>query len=87
MTRSELDKAIQDTKLEIEDVKLELSKARNASEERRLLKRLKELQTLQLWHLDQTKIIERREHNEKNPLDYIAIVLLVVPASKRGYGC
>ncbi len=53
MNKKELEIAIQVTKQNIEEVKLQLEQAQNAKEIRKLGKRLKELQILQLWHLGQ----------------------------------
>lgn len=51
MNRIELREAIKDTKQEIEAVKFQLEQSQDNKEIRKLEKRLKELQVLQLWHL------------------------------------
>lgn len=61
MTLEELQKAIKRTISEIEEVKMEIVKATSPLEKCRLKRRKKELQYLQLWHLDQLKNLE----NEK----------------------
>lgn len=56
MTPEELDKAIHETKQEIYEVREQLEQTTNPREERMLIARLKELQYLQLWHIDQLQI-------------------------------
>lgn len=51
MKKQELERAIQDTKIKIEEVKIDIEKSQDAKEIHRLEKQLKELQVLQLWHL------------------------------------
>lgn len=51
VNRIELREAIKDTKQEIEAVKFQLEQSQDNKEIRKLEKRLKELQVLQLWHL------------------------------------
>jgi len=47
----ELERAIKDTKQKIEAVIIRLEQSQDTKEIRKLEKRLKELQVLQLWHL------------------------------------
>mgnify|MGYP001414811681 CR=1 FL=1 len=51
MNRMELERAIKDTKQKIEAVIIRLEQSQDTKEIRKLEKRLKELQVLQLWHL------------------------------------
>lgn len=53
LTPEELRKAIDTTKGKIVETKALLSLASNSTEIRRLKRQLKELQLLQLWHMDQ----------------------------------
>jgi hypothetical protein len=59
MRREELEKAIESTKLEIYQAKEQLKQVVDPREEKKLLARLKELQILQLWHMDQLNAWER----------------------------
>jgi hypothetical protein len=52
MNRNELFEAIEDTKQEIYQVKEQLEQTTDPREEKNLLARLKELQYLQLWHIE-----------------------------------
>ena len=58
MTRDELQDAISCTLEEIEMVKKEIAQANDTRDKRRLIRRKRELQYLQLWHLDQLKNLE-----------------------------
>lgn len=58
MTREELQEAITRTKAEIEEVKQQIAQAADPREKRRLIRRKRELQYLQLWHIDQLKAME-----------------------------
>ncbi len=53
MTRDELQAAIDRTKAQIYQVKQLIEETTDFQEKCRLKRRLKELQYLQLWHLDQ----------------------------------
>lgn len=58
MTCNELQAAITRTLAEIEEVKQQIAQAADPQEERRLIRKKRELQYLQLWHLDQLKNFE-----------------------------
>lgn len=58
MTRDELQEAIARTLAEIEEVKQQIAQAADPREKRRLNRRKRELQYLQLWHIDQLKGME-----------------------------
>lgn len=53
MTPEEINLAIEITKEKIWEIRSRLEKATSVKEKQELKKRLKELQILQLWHLDQ----------------------------------
>ena len=59
MTREELEKAIEETKHEIYQAKEQLDQVTDPRDEKKLVARLKELQYLQLWHVDQLKTWEQ----------------------------
>ena len=59
MTRAELQQAIADTLAEIEQVREQIETAAEPVEELRLMRRKKELQTRQLWNLDQLGAIQK----------------------------
>jgi hypothetical protein len=59
MTRDELQQAIADTLAEIEQVREQIETAAEPVEELRLMRRKKELQTRQLWNLDQLGAIQK----------------------------
>lgn len=61
MTFDEIQEAITHTIAEIKDVKKELFQTTDSRERRRLKRRLKELQYLQLWHIDQFKNLRSNE--------------------------
>lgn len=58
LTRYELQEAITSTLEEIEVVKQQIAQAADSREKRRLIRKKRELQYLQLWHLDQLKGME-----------------------------
>ncbi|HOV79343.1 MAG TPA: hypothetical protein PK728_04495 [Bacillota bacterium] len=58
MTRQELQAAITRTLEEIEQVKRQIETAADEREKRRLVRRKRELQYLQLWHIDQLERLE-----------------------------
>jgi hypothetical protein len=58
MTCEELQEAISRTIAEIEEVKLHIQTIPNTKEKRRLIRRKREMQYLQLWHLNQLKGME-----------------------------
>ena len=53
MNREELQQAITETLAEIEQVKLAIEEATDPREAKKMLVKLKELQYLQLWHIEQ----------------------------------
>ena len=53
MTPEKLQDVNNTTKQQIEQLKLEIEESADSKEKRRLIQRLKELQFLQLWHIDQ----------------------------------
>ena len=53
LTDNDLHKSIEKTKSQIYAIKQQIEQAPDLQEKRRLKRRLKELQYLQLWHLDQ----------------------------------
>jgi len=53
MTSSELQEAIDQTKVQIYALKQQIEQTPDPQEKRQLKRRLKEMQYLQLWHLDQ----------------------------------
>lgn len=58
MTREELQEAINRTLSEINQVMQQFAQAEDPREKRRLIRRKRELQYLQLWHMDQLKGME-----------------------------
>lgn len=58
MTREELQKAIILTKANIDKVKQQIKHSTVPQEKRQLLLKKRELQYLQLWHLEQLKRID-----------------------------
>jgi hypothetical protein len=53
MTPEELQASINTTKQQIEQLKLQIEESADSKERHRLILKLKELQILQLWHIDQ----------------------------------
>lgn len=53
MTREQLQEAIESTKLEIVDLKQQIRQTTDPRQARKLTIKLRELQYLQLWHIDQ----------------------------------
>jgi len=53
MNREELQQAITATLEEIEHIKHEIDEAADPQEEKKLIQRKRELQYLQLWHIEQ----------------------------------
>lgn len=53
MTAEELKAAIEQTKEKIWEIRRKVESASDPAERRALKRRLKEMQVLQLWHLDQ----------------------------------
>jgi len=58
MNREELQDAIENTKVQIYEIKQQIAQTADPREKRRLTRRKRELQYLQLWHLDQMKGME-----------------------------
>lgn len=53
MTNAELQQAITNTAEEIWELQQQIEHASDPREQKKLMRKLKELQYLQLWHLDQ----------------------------------
>ncbi|TEB13336.1 hypothetical protein [Pelotomaculum propionicicum] len=58
LAREELQEAITRTLEEIVKLKQQIAQAADPKEKRRLKRKKKELQYLQLWHIDQLKSLE-----------------------------
>jgi tmRNA-binding protein len=61
MTCEELQEAINRTKAEIEEVKQQIAQAADPREKRRLILRKRELQYMQMWHIEQLNNFDRNK--------------------------
>jgi len=57
MNHEELQRAISDTLEKIEYIKSEIDQATDSSERKKLIRQKRELQYLQLWHIEQLEAL------------------------------